>query len=90
MAILINVAKIYRLQRKIKNRSEICLLTTVNMMITVYWVMHIVCFSLRGLHFCTEEDGVSSFEVMLECCQVTICRISKDSNLRRDRRTGKR
>jgi len=49
---------IYRLQRQLKNRSEVCLLVVTNMRIAIYWDMLIVCCSLRGLHFHTEEDGV--------------------------------
>lgn len=58
-------------------------------MITVYWCVFIFCFSLRGLHFCTEEDGVYSFEVVLEWYQITVCRIPEDSNLRRNGGTVK-
>jgi hypothetical protein len=58
-------------------------------MITVYWHMLIVCVFLRGSHFHTEEDGVCSFEVVVECYQITVCRIPEDSNLRRNRGTGK-
>jgi hypothetical protein len=79
----------YRLQEQLKNRSEVCLLIAANMMITVYWHMLIVYFSLRGSHFYTEEDGVCSFEVVVECNQITVCRIPEDSNLRRNRGTGK-
>jgi hypothetical protein len=80
---------IYRLQKQLKNRSEVCLIIAANKMITVYWDMLIVCFPLHGLRFYTEEDGVCSFEVVVECYQITVCRIPEDSNLRRNRETGK-
>ena len=47
-------------------------------MITVYWDMLIVCFSLCGLHFYNEGDGVCSFEAVVECYQITVCRIPED------------
>jgi len=77
------------MQKQLKNKSRVCLFIAANMTITVYWEMLIVCFSLRGLHFYIEEDGVCSFEVVVECYQVTVSRIPKDSNLRRNRRTEK-
>jgi len=51
--------------------------------------MFSVWFSLRGLDFYTEEDGVYSFDLVLEWYQITACRIPEDSNIRRNRGTGK-
>jgi len=76
---------VYRLQEQLKNRSEACLLIAANKMITVYWHMLIVCFSLRGSHFYTEEDGVCSFEVVVECYKITVRHTPENSNLGRNR-----